>query len=582
MNTRFLRPLLCLLSMALVMSGRLMAVDVTTSISTKTIATGKSAILVIKVEDGTLDATPTFPKVKDLIIQPRGQNRQFSMINGAVSNTSSYNFIVGSKQPGTYKIPSITLTVKGSEYHTQEIEITVTGDAIPQPHSQSAGADDEKDRFGFLKCEIGSSNRKHVYVGEIAPIAIKAYFPGDAQASLKSLPRPEGQAFTLHNLSDQPRQTRENIDGKIYTVVTWFGGLSATKEGEYPANISMEANVAIRTRNDDDDQDMFFNPFGHVEQKVVTLKMAEDQKIEVRSLPEEGRPADFSGAIGEFSFKEARIPETMHTGEPAPISALVQGQGSFKLLGTPKIKPPQDWKIYDGKSDFRAADMTSFTGQKVYEFSAIPLKPGNGNVQLSLSYFDPEKGKYEEIQSESVPVRIDGQQIAKKEPSAPVQPEPKKPAAPDLAPLAGEMGRSGSYEPLSFSPWFYPLCGGSFGVATAAMILAAARKRRNDPRKLALKAHQQMLARHLTSAEQAARQGDALTFLQEAKLALQEKLSFEKGMRPEAVTITDFAETDAAVVILKHADSLTYSGQAPAHLNLASLYDQLKQRLVKG
>ena len=64
--------------------------------------------------------------------------------------------------------------------------------------------------------------------------------------NLRSGIQPEGKAFTLHNVSGQPQQTQEMKDGKRYLVVTWFGGISATKAGKYPASLSVNATVAVR------------------------------------------------------------------------------------------------------------------------------------------------------------------------------------------------------------------------------------------------------------------------------------------------------------------------------------------------
>ena len=85
-----------------------------------------------------------------------------------------------------------------------------------------------------------------MYVGEIAPVRIRAWLPADARVQLRSGIQPEGKAFTLHNVSDQPQQTSEIKDGKRYHVVTWYGGISATKAGNYPASLSVDATVAVR------------------------------------------------------------------------------------------------------------------------------------------------------------------------------------------------------------------------------------------------------------------------------------------------------------------------------------------------
>ena len=107
-------------------------------------------------------------------------------------------------------------------------------------------ADAGEKRFGFLTISPVAQDRSYVYVGEIAPVRIQAWIPADARAQLRSGIQPEGKAFTLHHVSDRPQQTQEIKDGKRYLVVTWYGGISATKAGKYPAALSVDVTVAVR------------------------------------------------------------------------------------------------------------------------------------------------------------------------------------------------------------------------------------------------------------------------------------------------------------------------------------------------
>jgi predicted ABC-type transport system involved in lysophospholipase L1 biosynthesis ATPase subunit len=71
-------------------------------------------------------------------------------------------------------------------------------------------------------------------------------------------------------------------------------------------------------------------------QKEVTLK-SDDQEIEVRPLPTEGRPNGFTGAVGEFKFDSFEIPNTWKTGEPQQITASLSGKGNFSLMNAPEL-----------------------------------------------------------------------------------------------------------------------------------------------------------------------------------------------------------------------------------------------------
>ncbi len=71
-----------------------------------------------------------------------------------------------------------------------------------------------------------NGERDHLYVGELTPIAIRAFFREGTQVSQVTRPTLDGGAFTLHQLSEDPQQQSTTIDGKRYRVLTWFAGLS--------------------------------------------------------------------------------------------------------------------------------------------------------------------------------------------------------------------------------------------------------------------------------------------------------------------------------------------------------------------
>ena len=338
----------------LLMMGGLEAVVVSSELSTDSVAAGEGALLTLKVEGGNPSGEPLIMPVQDLIINSRGTSQNIQIINGSVTRSLSYTYVVGSNKEGEYQVPPISLKVGGREYLTEPLKLKVRAAADAKPE----GIDEEDEEaegsgeYGRLTLQMVQKDRTHVYPGEIAPVRIRAYFPADARVSLKGAPRPEGAAFTLHNLSDEPKQSSEVIDGKRYLVVTWFGGLSATKAGTYPATIKLDGTISVpdrsrsrgRRRSPFDDPffggSMFDDVFGQrIEKDIELTTDAEDSEIEVIELPQEGRPENFTGAIGTFEFESVRVPSALTTGEPTRVEAVLKGQGNFSLLSEPQPIP---------------------------------------------------------------------------------------------------------------------------------------------------------------------------------------------------------------------------------------------------
>ena len=584
--------------------GGLQAVEVSATLSTDSVAAGEGALLTLSVTDGRPSGEPVIPPVKDLIVNSRGTSQNIQIINGAMTRSLSYTYVVGSNQEGEYEVPAIKVRVGGREYSTQPLKLRVraAADAKPQGIDDENGEDEateEAGDYGHLTLQMVEKDRTHVYPGEIAPVRIRAFFPADAQVSLKGAPRPEGSAFTLHNLSEEPDQSSVTIDGKRYLVVTWFGGLSATKAGTYPAIIKLDGTVSVPDRSASrrspfggrgspfDDPffsgSMFGDIFGQMIEKDIELTTdAEDSEIEVIELPQEGRPENFTGAIGNFEFESAQIPSSLATGEPCRIEAVLKGQGNFSLLTEPKPMPEAEWKSYDGKSDFEGGDVASFAGRKSFRYSAVPLTPGEKEVALSFSYFDPDAGEYVEVKSPSQQVTITGEVVANKSPSKEAQPVEQTPEVPQLAPLALEAGGKGSYLPLSEQAWFVPvlaLCG-----ILSAGILGYGwwTQRMADPSKLSRLELDQATQSALTNAGKAVSAGNAPAFFQAAREAMRLRVAEARGINPEAVTAADLDGVDDETVatIFTEADRVEYSGRSGGSEDLTGWQNKLDAAMI--
>jgi hypothetical protein len=544
------------------------AAQVTAQLSGNTVEAGQGVMLTLQVEGGSVQGNPVFPQVENLIINQRGKSQQMRIVNGKMSGSVTYSYVVGSMQPGDYVIPAATVKVGGKEFKTQALKLTVRPGANGAPaglgdKGESGDAEENSGNHGFLSFQLATKERDHVYPSEIAPVRIKAFFPMDTNVSLNGPPRPEGSAFTLHNLTEQPQQTTEMVNGRRYRAVTWFGGLSATKAGEYPANFELEARVAVR-ETPAKRGGSIFDLYGNMVEKEVVLSIESPPSIKVLELPMEGRPDDFTGAIGEFGFESVGIPGALEVGEPFRIEAVLKGSGNFSLLKAPHPLPADDWKVYDGKSEFAAQDAASFSGRKRFRFNAVPLMPDKEEVSLGFSYFDPEKGEYQRVVSPPRKVVITGESAKPVEVVEAGEPVPDKPEGPQLAPLRTEFGSVQDYRALSTREWFMPVIGGSIVLTFGILGFGWWKGRGVDHAKVARLANEAAAREALSNAERAAAEGDGAVFFTAAREVIRIRVAMRTGIRPEAVTSADLHDLEEAGVseILKEADRIDYSGEA--------------------
>ena len=64
------------------------------------------------------------------------------------------------------------------------------------------------------------------------------------------------------------------------------------------------------------------------------------------ALPEDNRPDDFSGAIGQFDFQASVAPLQVKAGDPLTLKMDIKGSGNFKNLKMPVFKAP-GFKSYE-------------------------------------------------------------------------------------------------------------------------------------------------------------------------------------------------------------------------------------------
>ncbi len=538
------------------------AATVDASLDRETVPAGNGALLTLTIAGNKLGQIE-LPEVADLIIQGRDQSRQIQSFNGQTSVSLTCTYAVGSNTPGTYQIPPINVTVDGQKLTTKPLTLKVLAAAATQPPAgipalppgAAPAAEEPADasgrRFGFLTVEPATSQRTHVYVGEIAPVRIRAWLPEDARVQLRSGIQPEGKAFTLHHVSERPKQDTEIKDGKRYTVVTWYGGISATKAGKYPASLSLDATVAVRDtaapkprrRTGGPFDDPFFDSVldrinTPMIQKDVTLK-SDDQEIEVRPLPSVGRPDGFTGAVGDFKFEGCEIPADWKTGEPQQIGASLGGTGNFSLMAAPGLTPPDGWKTYPGKGDFTPRDEAAFSGIKRFQFNAVPRKGGTQDIALSFSFFDPDAAAYKTLTTPPKKITVTGADLVDVQPNTTAA--VKEPAKPQDQ-LVGQhrvMTPPGSLVPLVARPAFARVLGVAALLCLLGKPLAWLRIRRRDPARLARAAMEKASHEALLTATRCADARDAAGFFAAARHAIQLRLGALWNQPAPAITLAE-------------------------------------------
>lgn len=419
-QTTLLKRSLFLLIMLICVQGMLDAVlaandpRLSARLNTTRFSVDQTASLSITV-DGTRSAQVSLPEQENLIFHRRGQSSKMQVINGSYSSSVTITYVIQALKEGHYIIPPISVDVDNESLKTEPISFEVVSAAVtPTPGVGSLDASGKEEKsLAFMTIEGLPTDG---YRGQILPLKIKAYFREGIQAQIDTLPQIVGASFVLSPLEQEPAQTRESYKGLNYLVVSWQASTSAIKEGSHSFQISLDANLLIPKRNSSSrfgrdpflDDDFFSGFFDRVEKKKVTLT-SPPQTLSIAALPQKGRPADFNGAIGNFTLKAQAKPTEIEEGEPITLTMTVSGTGNFDRVTAPEFPAGHNWKTYSPTSHFENQN-TSYQGKKIFEQAIVPTTSTLQSIPaLSFSYFDPAQHTYVTTSTDPLPMTITGQ-----------------------------------------------------------------------------------------------------------------------------------------------------------------------------
>lgn len=128
----------------------------------------------------------------------------------------------------------------------------------------------------------------------------------------------------------------------------------------------------------------------------------EDQTIEVRPLPEEGRPDDYLGAVGRFSVAAKADRAAVRVGESVRLTLVVEGEGNTAYLDLPERLELDGFHFLGRTEPERSAARAFVTYDLRVIDAAVKALPA-----LPFSWFDPAAERYVTATTDPWPLRVD-------------------------------------------------------------------------------------------------------------------------------------------------------------------------------
>ncbi len=345
---------------------------------------------------------PAFAGFK--VLSGPNQSTSMQIINGQMSGSLTYTYILQADEIGDYKINSASVKYDSKKYSTSTINIKVikgTGNPA-QPNRNDRGiSEEELAKNVFIRAIV---DKNSVLIGEQISLTYKLYFKTNIESpSFNKLPTYNG--FWAEELK-QPANLRpqnEMYQGERYqSVVIRRAALFPTKTGKLTVS-PLELNVPIiirKRRSGNDIFDDFFNDsfFGRNEKIDYTAK-SNTVVVNVKPLPDNA-PESFNGAVGKFNFNASIDKNEVEQNDAVTIKVNISGQGNIALLDMPEVKLPPGFEQYDPKTSESIVKENIITGRKSIEYLIVPRVSGQKKIEpIEFTYYDISRKRYVTLNS---------------------------------------------------------------------------------------------------------------------------------------------------------------------------------------
>ncbi len=393
----------------------------------ETVAVGEQFRLIFSVNSQASGFTA--PVLKDFAIlagPSQSSSTSMQIINNQVTRSVDFSFtyILQATTEGTFTIGPASVNVDGKSYKSNPVTVKVVKGSAQQPRQGTQGGQSNQQPSGeisgkdlFVKASVSKSNP---YQGEQIIVTYKIYTRIPiAEYSITKAPAMSG-FWTQDLLKDQKNlnQYRETIDGQEYVVAEIKkDAIFAQKSGKLtiePLEMDVVAQIqrkSGRRLTNDPFFDNFFDDgfFGNTLQNVKKTIRSNHLNVNVKSLPGQGKPADFSGAVGNFTIAASTDRNELKANDALSLKFTVTGKGNLKLIEKPSLAFPADFEVYDPRvSDNIRTTASGVSGSRTFEYLVIPRNPGNFTIKPALfSYFDIDNGVYKTLKSPGFNIKVE-------------------------------------------------------------------------------------------------------------------------------------------------------------------------------
>ena len=333
------------------------------------------------------------------IIGGPNQSIKTSYVNGERKFSKTYSYFLKPLKKGMLSINQASIEIDGEIYKSLQIEVLIT-DSVKQPSDSTTQYYNDDDIELRALISKGSP-----YLNEPITVVYKLYYKAPINISdARETETPKFKDFWSQTIKiPQLKVTREIYKGQNYNVVEWRKVvLYPQKIGELEISpLSLNLVLDVPT----DKRDFFGNVIYDQTSQIISTGM---RRIIVKDLPQLGKPASFSGAVGNFEFDVILNKNSLRATESFQAELKVKGNGNLKLFDLPDILVPNSMELFEPeREELISTNLSGMSGSVSKFFTVIPRFQGNFPIEeVEFSYFDPDTEKYKVLKSPRLTIDV--------------------------------------------------------------------------------------------------------------------------------------------------------------------------------
>ena len=323
-----------------------------------------------------------------------------SWLNGVRSYSKTYSYFLAPKKRGQFKIKQATIEIEGQVYKTQVVTVTVTA-AVNRPNDPDDAENIAADNI-HLVAEVSKTDP---YLNEAITVVYKLYVSASTGVSnWREIDNPRYNDFWSQNIDIRGLKIQKTqYKGEDYRyVVLRKTVLYPQKTGKLEIEpLSLDIVVDVPTKR----RDIFG---GRLMTQVHKTVSAGSKTIQVKPLPEQSKPADFTGAVGDFKFNVITSKTELNASESLQAKVEVTGNGNLKLFQLPKLNLPSSLEVYEPEhTENIRTNLDGMNGSISDSYTIVPQFKGKYPIpSISFSYFDLKTESYKRVSSGEIVIDV--------------------------------------------------------------------------------------------------------------------------------------------------------------------------------